>query len=51
MIRWPGPGPYVGAMDLELVFKQAGRYSLGMMTIDNNSTPGWAMMELDVVVE
>ena len=51
VIRWPAPGPYVGAMDLELVFKRAGRFSLGVMTIDNNSTPGWAMMELDVVVE
>ena len=50
VIRWPSPGPYVGAMNLELVFRAPGRYALGIVTIDNNSTPGWSMFALDAVV-
>ncbi len=47
VFRWAS-GPYSGAQTLNLVFKQPGRYTLGLMGI-NNSTPDYSMFEMDVV--
>jgi len=43
-------GTYSGTQNLTLVFKVPGRYSLGLMGINNNSTPDYSMFEMDVVV-
>lgn len=48
--RWAS-GPYSGAQTLNLVFNHTGRYTLGLMGINNNSTPDYSMFEMDVVVE
>lgn len=42
-------GPYSGAQSLSLVFHRPGRYTLGFMGINNNSTPDYSMFEMDVV--
>ena len=48
VFRWAS-GPYAGTQTMGLVFKQPGRYSLGLMGINNNSTPDYSMFEMDVV--
>lgn len=48
VFRWAS-GPYSGAQTLNLVFKNPGRYTLGLMGINNNSTPDYSMFEMDVV--
>ncbi len=47
VIQWTTP--QVGTKLLNLTLKHPGRFCLGIVTINNNSTPGWAMFELDVV--
>ena len=49
--RW-ATGPYSGPQTLYLVFYSPGRYTLGLMGINNNSSPSlpdWSMFEMDVV--
>ncbi len=48
VFRWSS-GPYAGTQTLGLVFKKPGRYSLGLMGINNNSTPDYSMFEMDVI--
>ncbi len=48
VFRWAG-GSYSGAQTLSIVLKTPGRYSLGLMGINNNSTPDYSMFELDIV--
>jgi len=45
-------GPYSGPQTLNLVFYAPGRYTLGLMGINNNSSPAlpaWSMFEMDVM--
>jgi hypothetical protein len=42
-------GSFVVAPSLQIVLKRSGRYSLGLLTIDNNSPAGYGMFELDIV--
>lgn len=46
--RWSA-GPYSGPQTLGLVFNKPGRYSLGLLGINNNSTPDYSMFEMDVI--
>lgn len=48
VLQWTGP--MVGSQLLNLTLKHPGRFCLGIVTINNYSTPGWAMFELDVIV-
>jgi hypothetical protein len=48
VFRWAS-GPYSSAQLLTLVFNNPGRYALGLMGINNNSTPDYSMFEMDVV--
>jgi len=51
VIRWTGD-TYTGLVLLRLVLYSSGRYSFGIRTIDNNTSPGppgWGMFALDVV--
>lgn len=48
VFRWPS-GPYSGSQILNLVFYNPGRYTLGLMGINNNSTPDYSMFEMDVI--
>ena len=50
VFRWAS-GPYSGVQTLNLVFKQPGRYTLGLMGINNNSTPDYSMFEMDIIAE
>lgn len=49
VFRWTA-GPYSGLQPMSLVFRKPGRFSLGLMGINNNSTPDYSMFEMDVVV-
>lgn len=49
VIRWSAGAPYSGPKSLHLVLKQPGRFTLGLMGINNNSTPDWTMFELDII--
>lgn len=46
--RW-ATGPYTGSQILSIVILSPGRYSLGLMGINNNSTPDYSIFEMDVV--
>ncbi|NQW29739.1 MAG: hypothetical protein HQ472_04425 [Ignavibacteria bacterium] len=46
--RWAS-GPYSGPSQLNLVFRNTGRFTLGLLGINNNSTPDWTMYELDII--
>lgn len=48
VIRWAS-GPYSGPSSMSLVVKGPGRFTLGLMGINNNSTPDWSMFEMDIV--
>ena len=50
VIRW-NTTTYTGIVLLNLILKRTGRFSLGLVGINNNSSPGpgWSMFELDVI--
>lgn len=49
VIRWSAGAPFSGPKQLHLVLKQQGRFTLGLMGINNASTPEWSMLELDII--
>jgi hypothetical protein len=48
VIRWTGS--FTGSVSLDLILKRSGRFTLGLLGIDNAGTPNYSMFELDVVV-
>ncbi len=49
VFRWAA-GPYSGPSSVQFVFKNPGRYTLGILGINNASTPEWSMFELDIII-
>lgn len=43
-------GTYSGANLLDLTFTTTGRITLGLVGVNNNSTPDWSMFELDIII-
>ena len=42
--------PFSTTPNLRIVFKRPGRFVLGLLTINNAGTPGYALFELDAIV-
>ena len=49
VFKWSAGAPYAGAVTLAMTLKKRGRFSLGIMGINNNSTPDWSMFSLDII--
>jgi len=49
VIRWAGS--FTGVVPIDLVLKKSGRFTLGLLGVDNAGTPNYSMFEIDIVAE
>jgi len=49
VIRWAGS--FTGVVTIDLVLKKSGRFTLGLLGVDNAGTPNYSMFEIDIVAE